>query len=108
MRRNLEKIYSLLTRALANESATGMPSVYATENADENNDSHMRAIYFTEMLVKSGFLRQVNPQADFDNLVLLRLTWKGHCFLDLFDVFTSSPEDSPRRVAAEMSLLSLC
>jgi len=108
MRRNLPAIASILQIVATNE-AKGEPTVFLPERISDK-DARESVTHFAPMLAANGFLRKVEAQADFQGMDCYRITWKGHCFLDLFDRYGNwqdNPPGSPMQVAAEIALLSL-
>ena len=55
--------------------------------------------YFVPMLVENGFLREVPDHPDFGGNKCYRITWKGHCFLDLYRLAKTSASADIRTAA---------
>jgi hypothetical protein len=88
MRRDLKAIYAILLGVI-NREIEGEPTVFAPENIPNEEVSQSFA-YYTSMLIENGFLRKVEAQADFAGMDCYRVTWKGHCFMDMFEILDSA------------------
>lgn len=88
MRRDLKKINDILLIVLKNE-IEGNPSMFAPENVPNEEDSASLS-YYASMLIENGFLRKVPDQSDLYGFDCYRITWKGHCFLDLYNILCST------------------
>jgi len=94
MRRDLSAIAAIL-QLVADNEANELPSVFTVKNKPENVlEEHVvemvsQLVPFLEI---NGFLRKIAEQPDFRNLECYHITWKGLCFLDLFDLAESSTE----------------
>jgi len=89
MRRNLTAIYSILLAVANREERDSEPTVIVPERIPDEELSRSFA-YFSNMLVENGFLRKVEAQADFGGVDCYRITWKGHCFIDMFEILEST------------------
>jgi len=86
MKRTPVAISSILKVVLENETKN-CPTVFVPERIpDETVRNSMT--YFVPLMEKAGLLRKVEAQADFEGFDCFRITWKGHCYLDLFDLST--------------------
>jgi hypothetical protein len=88
MKRSLSDIYAILLGVLEKE-AEGSPTFFDPERiADDETREAMS--YFVPMLIENGFLRKVENQPDYEGFNGYRLTWKGHCFMDLFETMANA------------------
>ena len=104
MKRRLTDIYSILVGVLNNE-IEGEPTIFLPDQIpDEDVGKSMS--YFAPMLVENGFLREVESQADFKNFKCYRITWKGHCFLDMLTIWLDTQErgDSLEMLVADLAV----
>jgi hypothetical protein len=103
--RNIKTINDFLTsfreKEIRNEPAIIDFSLFTDDDAADRE-----IIYFVQMLTANGFLREAPDQPDFDGHPCYRLTWKGHCFLDLYRLATTSTSDDVR-VAALVAVTAL-
>jgi len=91
MLRNMEVIQTILKRVLVIEAESGEPTVFRQdENSDDIGGRAMR--HWAEIMEKAGLLHKVEAQADFEGLDCFRITWKGHCFIDLYTIYAKAKE----------------
>ena len=104
MRRDMRTIATILEWASDNETS-GKPSKFEPETL---SDEQIREAvsYIVPMLIDNGFLRKIADQPDFGGVPCYHITWKGHCFLDLFELAENSP-DSAVRVASIVAITGL-
>jgi len=94
MRRNLPAIAAVLQH-VADNQANELPAVFRLKSKPENILEEQVAemvSQLTPLLEQNGFIRKIAEQADFKGLDCYHITWKGLCFLDLFDLAESSNE----------------
>lgn len=97
----------MLLGFIANE-AKDQPTIFVPDRIP-NEDAKKSMIYFAPMLISNGFIRKVEGQADFSQYDCYRITWKGHCFLDLYEYCAelhSNGPDSQQAALAQVALLS--
>lgn len=107
MRRDLEAIYVILQGFIFNEMKS-QPTIFVLDRIP-NEEIQRSMTYFAPMLVNNGFARKVEAQADFSERDCYRITWKGHCFLDLYEYYVElhkSDPDSQQTASARIALLA--
>lgn len=83
MRRNIDALCGILSAVLEFE-AQGKPIAFFTEILQDESLADQFG-YYRDLLVEGGLLRIINPQPEFEGKHFYRVTWKGHCFLDLYE-----------------------
>ena len=108
IRRDLPLVATIL-QVVAEKQAKEIPPALPTKNIpyrplDENVYNKISEL--APILADNGFLRKIAEQHDFNNWDCYHITWKGQCFLDLFDYCDALPPGCPTRIAAEIALIS--
>ena len=94
MRRNLPAIAAVLQH-VAHNQANELPAVFRLKSKPENILEEQVAEMVSQLiplLEQNGFIRKIAEQADFKGLECYHITWKGLCFLDLYNLAESSDE----------------
>ena len=82
MKRDLMKIYGVLKMIdMHQDEAKG--AVIPDDLADDPDFNIKR---FLPLMVEDGLVALLTPQAEMPKTRAYRLTWKGHCFIDLYEI----------------------
>ena len=105
MRRRLSFITAILRCIVENEKL-GEATIFRPDRMLDGTEEQFN--YFAPMLADNGFIRKVVEHPEHDD-VMYRITWKGHCFLDLFDTHVAAVKggDSMEILLTDLALASI-
>jgi len=81
MQRNMPKIVGLL-KSIDMKRDEGGGAVFPDGYFDDPQNAHEK--HFLPLLIEAGFVAEVAGQAEICDFKTYRITWKGHCLIDLF------------------------
>ena len=104
MARNLALINDILTTIYNREIVEGEPTSFVPELVPDKNLAK-EFTYFANKLSQNGFLERVEIPGC-EGVKAYRITWKGLCFLDLYEIAARHTSDSLEALVADIALAS--
>ena len=104
MARNLALINEILTSVYNREIVEGEPTSFVPEGISDKNLAKEFA-YFGNKLAQNGFMERVEVPGC-EGVKAYRITWKGLCFLDLYEIAARPCSDSLEALVADIALAS--
>ena len=104
MARNWAMLNEILTTIYNREIAGGEPTSFAPEDIPDGSLAK-EFTYFANKLSQNGFIERVEVPDD-EGVKAYRITWKGLCFMDLYEIAIRHSNDSLEALVADIALAS--
>jgi hypothetical protein len=104
----LDAVYGILFAMTKNEAINEATHMHPNYIPDEG--SREALIHHVPLMEQGGLIRKIAELPEFKGMDGYRITWKGFCFLDLYNIWVTAKreKDSTTALVSYVALVGLC